>query len=127
MNYSGLVRRRRRRRIKAHDVPCDGCVVCCQGDAVFIHPELGDRAADYETESYLGRLILAHKPNGDCVYLTGAGCGIYARRPAICRELDCAIWLTHKPAYVAHLVAEGTLRPAMIEAARARVARERGR
>ena len=122
---NGRRHRKQQRRIIEHSVPCDGCVVCCQSDAVFIHPELGDRAADYQTEAYMGRLILAHKPNGDCVYLTATGCGIHARRPAICRELDCAIWLKHDPAYIAHLLTQGMLRPEIIAAAKARVRRAR--
>lgn len=119
----GLLRRRQRQRIKVHEVPCDGCVTCCQMDQVFIHPELGDRAAEYETEEYAGRRILAHKPNGDCVYLGDAGCIIHERRPAICRELDCAIWLKMDQVRVKTMLAMGLLRPEIITAALERIKR----
>lgn len=33
--------------------------------------------------------MIAHKPNGDCVYLAGNGCTIHGRAPALCRAADC--------------------------------------
>ena len=33
--------------------------------------------------------MLDHKPNGDCIYLTEKGCGIWETRPQMCREMDC--------------------------------------
>lgn len=75
-------------------VPCGNCTECCKGDAIYIHPECGDVASYYETEEYEGRLILKHKPNGDCIYLSReTGCTIHATRPTICRELDCRLML----------------------------------
>lgn len=72
-------------------VQCNGCTVCCQGDAIFLHPECGDDARSYETEMYQGRHILKHKPNKDCIYLDrDTGCTIHHRKPTICRELNCA-------------------------------------
>lgn len=77
-------------------VPCGTCNECCRGDAIFLHPECGDDPSDYSTEMYQGRVILKHKPNGDCIYLDRAkGCTIHASRPAICRELDCRLMLQH--------------------------------
>lgn len=76
---------------KTRVVPCGTCVECCKGDAIFMHPECGDDPSQYQTEWYEGREILAHKPNGDCIYLGENGCTIHERRPTICRELDCAI------------------------------------
>lgn len=46
----------------------------------------------YETESVNGRQVLAHKLNGDCVYLGPGGCSIYDRRPILCRAFDCRDW-----------------------------------
>lgn len=64
-------------------------------DAIFLHPEDGDRVQDYETEEFenpltgeVGR-ILKHKPNGECVYLDDKGCTIWEQRPAVCRTFDC--------------------------------------
>lgn len=72
-------------------VPCGVCTICCQGDAVFIHPEMGDRSEDYKTQKLGDRLILTQKPNGDCIYLERKkGCTIWEKRPGVCRELDCA-------------------------------------
>ena len=33
--------------------------------------------------------MLAHKPNGECLYLDGGGCGIHDRAPSMCRSADC--------------------------------------
>lgn len=71
-------------------VPCGNCTACCQGDAIFLHPECGDDPKKYQTERYEGRTILAHAENGDCIYLDREkGCTIHAARPTICREMDC--------------------------------------
>lgn len=76
--------------------PCNGCTACCKGDAIWLHPELGDDPSQYETVEYhhplTGEtgLILEHKQDGSCVYLDrDIGCTIYEKRPAICREFDC--------------------------------------
>lgn len=76
-------------------VPCNGCTACCKNDLIFLHPECGDKASDYETmpavNPITGKTGLAvkHKPEGGCIYLTASGCGIHGRAPAICREFDC--------------------------------------
>jgi hypothetical protein len=33
--------------------------------------------------------MLAHKPNGECVYLNEQGCSIHGRAPSLCRTADC--------------------------------------
>ncbi len=71
-------------------VPCNGCTLCCQGDAVRLEPE--DVAAGYQTEPHPyipGALMIAHKPNGECVYLNEHGCSIHDHAPALCRSADC--------------------------------------
>ena len=74
-------------------VPCGSCTACCQGDLVLLHPEMGDRVEDYETEEVTigGKPghALSHKSNGHCFYLGEKGCTIHDRAPAICREFDC--------------------------------------
>ncbi|EMK1731217.1 YkgJ family cysteine cluster protein [Salmonella enterica] len=77
-------------------VPCQGCTLCCRGDAISLHPELGDRAEDYRTVPHFmpelaeqGVVMLAHKADNSCTYLTSTGCGIHGRAPALCREFDC--------------------------------------
>ena len=78
------------------DVPCAGCTLCCRRDALILHPEMGDDPEQYDTvqtaHPLTGKpaIMLAHKPNGDCVYLDRAtGCTIHDRAPAICRKFDC--------------------------------------
>jgi len=71
-------------------VPCNGCTLCCQGDAVRLEPE--DLAEDYLTEPHpyiAGALMIAHKPNGECIYLNERGCSIHDRAPSLCRIADC--------------------------------------
>ena len=72
------------------EVPCNGCTLCCQGDAIRLLPE--DDPASYITEPHPyvpGALMLAHKPNGECVYLEGTRCSIHDRAPSLCRSADC--------------------------------------
>ena len=74
---------------------------CCRNDMIPLYPDKGDDPATFETVEAISPvngdvvLILTHKPNGDCTYLTqvdGAGrCSIYDRRPAICRAFDCGL------------------------------------
>lgn len=78
--------------VEIGNVPCDGCTRCCHGDAIRLLPE--DDAAAYETEPHFlfpGHLMLAHRPNGDCVYVTEKGCAIHDRRPRMCYSLDCRL------------------------------------
>lgn len=73
-------------------VACDGCTLCCKGDAVRLLP--GDDVASYQTEQHpriKSARMLAHKPNGDCIYLGESGCTIYGRRPQMCRKMDCRV------------------------------------
>lgn len=70
-------------------VPRNGCVRCCQGEAVEVNRKFGDQVSSYHVERHEGTWILAHKPNGDCVYLGPQGCTIWRRRPAVCRSFDC--------------------------------------
>lgn len=72
------------------NVPCNGCTLCCQGDAIRLLP--GDDPSQYQTEPherFEGQLMLAHKANGDCIYLTSGGCSIHDRKPQMCRDMDC--------------------------------------
>jgi Fe-S-cluster containining protein len=71
-------------------VPCNGCTLCCHRDAVRLLP--ADDASKYQTQphEYMpGQLMLAHKPNGDCIYLGTHGCTIHETKPQMCREMDC--------------------------------------
>ena len=72
------------------DVPCNGCRACCINDAVRLLP--GEDAESFMTEPHdhlPGERMLAHKANGECVYLGERGCTIHERKPRMCREMDC--------------------------------------
>jgi len=72
------------------EVPCNGCTLCCQGDVIRLLPE--DDASIYHTvpHSHISNaLMLAHKPNGDCIYLDERGCSIHDHAPSLCRGADC--------------------------------------
>jgi hypothetical protein len=71
-------------------VPCNGCTLCCVGDAVRILP--GEDAGKWETEAHpllLGSRMLAHKRDGTCYYQGSTGCTIQHDKPQQCREMDC--------------------------------------
>ncbi len=71
---------------------CGRCCACCVKDIILIHPELGDIAENYITVPIKDKLMLAHKPDGRCIYLDKDNqCGIYETRPGICREFDCRV------------------------------------
>ena len=72
------------------NVPCNGCTHCCRGDAVRIMPH--EDLTQYKTEPhpfFVGDYMLAHKVNGDCIYLGENGCTIHECKPQQCREMDC--------------------------------------
>lgn len=77
-------------KIETTFVPCNGCTLCCQGDAIRLTEV--DNPKNYITELHPyvpGALMLAHKPNGDCIYLVESGCSIHDRAPSLCRSADC--------------------------------------
>lgn len=76
--------------IQTSNVPCNGCTLCCHGDAIRLLPD--DDPAQYQTvphEHFPGELMLDHKENGECIYLMSGGCGIHNRKPMMCLEMDC--------------------------------------
>lgn len=71
-------------------VPCSGCTLCCQGDAIRLLEEDDPESYTTEPHSYIsGALMIAHKPNGDCIYLDDTGCSIHNRAPSLCKLADC--------------------------------------
>lgn len=112
-------------KIINNDVPCNGCVECCKGDLIFLHPELGDKASRYETQVIEGRYALKHNDSGDCIYLDrDKGCSIHSNRPAICRELDCALFLAMDPNKLIQYIRDGAITFNVLKAAKRRLARE---
>lgn len=73
-----------------YDVPCNGCTLCCHGDAVRILPH--EDPGKWLTEPHpfvAGARMLAHAPSGDCIYLGPTGCTQHHDKPQQCREMDC--------------------------------------
>ena len=65
---------------------CGDCQACCKNELIFL---MDDEVGKYKSEIVGGRHALPNRPNGDCFYLTPAGCGIHAQKPLKCWELDC--------------------------------------
>jgi len=85
-----------------------------------MHPELGDDETKFRTEDYNGQRVLAHKDNGDCVYLDReTGCTIHDDAPAICREFDCRTLLRAVRHYP-HLRINGMIPDRLLQAAKRR-------
>ena len=99
-------------------VPCNGCTACCRKDAVPLDP--GEELR-YRSELAGPRWILAHKPNGDCVYLGDGGCTIHETKPNACRWYDCrkVVATYGTDAMQRQAVANGALKVAIYEAAKA--------
>ena len=71
-------------------VPCNGCTLCCHGDAIRLLP--GDDPSQYATvphEWIPGALMLDHNASGDCIYLGPTGCLIHDTKPQMCKQMDC--------------------------------------
>ena len=78
------------KKFPMREVPCNGCTLCCQQDAIRLLPE--DNPAEYQTVPHphiAGALMLAHKQNGECIYLNEYGCSIHRKAPSLCRGADC--------------------------------------
>ncbi len=78
------------KKLKTVYVPCNGCTLCCEGDAVKIEKEDLDKDYHAEPHPYIpGALMIAHKQNSDCIYLIENGCSIHDNAPVLCRAADC--------------------------------------
>ena len=77
-------------KLETQFVPCNGCTLCCKGDLIRLTSN--DNPVEYITEPHFripGALMLAHKENGDCIYLEENGCSIHSRAPELCLSADC--------------------------------------
>ena len=77
------------RREHAADVPCGTCSACCRNDRIVLCN--ADALSRYRWHQEGSQAVLDRKPNGECIYLTGQGCGIHATRPDVCRRFDCRV------------------------------------
>lgn len=83
------------------DVPCNGCIRCCELLTPFLTPEelssglypisLIQPSEDAVLATPdIGPLIsLYRKPDGGCSMLVDGQCTIYDIRPKACRQFDC--------------------------------------
>lgn len=82
---------------KERAVPCGSCQACCRREWILLDPAAGDVIELYETEDVVNSRngkttkALAHKANGDCLYLGATGCTIHGYRPHLCRIFDCRV------------------------------------
>ena len=75
-------------------VPCGDCRACCERELLILHPEHGDDPNEYDCRRLPdGRFALRQTPTLACIYLGESGCTIWDRRPAVCREFDCRLFL----------------------------------
>ncbi len=87
------------------DVPCKGCTACCRDPLMYV--DVTDEEAQRLQTRRIdenGRLEVARKPNGECVYLIDNKCTIYAQRPNACRKYDCRFALLGAPLAGADIV-----------------------
>lgn len=108
-------------------VPCGDCRACCEHELLILHPEHGDDPDDFDCYRLPdGRYALRQTDALACIYLGESGCTIWERRPAVCREFDCRLFLDPDAGAFLRRVSPETF--AHVEpAARALVERERQR
>lgn len=91
------------------DVPCDGCRICCIGDAIrLLNGDFDDdgnpRFFSVQHPLKETEFMIDHKPNGECIYLDEKGCTVHDDKPVMCRTMDCrniaaTITFTHARKY----------------------------
>jgi hypothetical protein len=75
---------------------CGACTACCRGPDRKLELHVDDDPSEYDTDiDHYGRVTLANREGGDCVYVSDQGCTIHARRPKACRQYDCRLLLDH--------------------------------
>lgn len=102
-------------------VPCNGCTLCCQKDAIVLLPERGDDISQYK-HSIVDGVPMVNKVDGHCVYLIDGKCSIWDRAPFMCRLFDCRLWYLSKTrAERRRLVKSGHADREVFDAGRARL------
>ena len=98
---------------------CGSCRACCYG---IDGPILKDHEAEnYDCHKTEKEWRLDQK-EGACVYLTEEGCGIYERRPLVCRDFDCrSLVLQFPPEKLDRWVEEGKFTVEVLQSARIRM------
>jgi len=71
---------------------CGNCRECCSHfQRIELTEKEGERFVWYVRPGDHDKVSVAHKPNGECLYLGPCGCTRYADRPEICRIFDCRL------------------------------------
>lgn len=84
-------------RKRHSNVPCGACNACCKSDRIILGPT--DSRENYRWHQEGSQDVLDRKENGECVYLTEAGCGIHDNAPDICKRFDCRVLVQITPAW----------------------------
>ena len=76
---------------------CNGCRSCCLTEDKILLIE-GDNPKLYVTESNSHQTFIKKREDGKpgCRYLGKNGCKIYAKRPKLCRNFDCRLYVLGK-------------------------------
>ena len=84
-------------------LPCESCTACCRGAmrTVVIYPDENHDRWKTRLLPKPGWRMLSNQPNGDCVYITDAGCSIWDDRPRSCRHYDCRVEMDRLDDHVA--------------------------
>ena len=75
--------------VKDATVECGSCRLCCKRTRVPLVEGHDDPRAYVTEVSSDGLVVLPHKDNGDCHYLSESGCSIHGRAPVVCRRFSC--------------------------------------
>lgn len=72
-------------------VPCGQCTICCHGKVFLFADEDATGLRVVPDVRVDGKALrrLVQKPDGTCIHLGENGCGVYERRPRICRAFSC--------------------------------------
>jgi Fe-S-cluster containining protein len=111
--------------MKLPPLACNGCQACCKRERIILRP-------DEDPSSYIvvpnrhgiegeSNWMLAHKPNGDCIYLDDHGCSIHDRAPWACQQFDCRQWLLGFSDAMQNLLTPDDLDGEVVQAARRRL------
>lgn len=77
---------------------------CCSFEVALSSQDLDEGGLRWD---YARPYLLARRADGQCVHHDGAGCAVYARRPATCRRYDCRrdsrVWLDYERRQLAPL------------------------
>lgn len=116
-----------RGEIERASVPCNGCNLCCRGEAIILLADEGDDIASYEhvlvdIPGLPPQAVLKKGADGNCIYLGPTGCTIHDRAPKICKHFDCRGWYLSKTrAERRRMISQGHASKEIFDAGRARL------